>query len=73
MDDKDNRCNPRQEYRAACHQGKGCKYPTHILARPKSMILTLLVTLLTHRMFSGLNGDKKKNNKQGTQWMGFTF
>lgn len=34
---------------------------THTLARPKSMILILLVSLLTQRMFSGWNSSKKHN------------
>lgn len=32
---------------------------TYILARPKSIILILLVTLLTHKMFSGLKDQEK--------------
>lgn len=36
---------------------------TYILARPKSMILILFVTLLTQRMFSGWNLLQKKRKK----------
>lgn len=39
------------------------KSKTYILARPKSIILTLLVTLLTHKMFSGWKDMVNKLNK----------
>lgn len=40
---------------------------TYILARPKSMIFILFVTLLTHRMFSGWNLEQNKTTE--VKWL----
>lgn len=45
-------------YNAKCANKAEGNTSTYILARPKSIILTLLVILLTHRMFSGWNPAK---------------
>lgn len=48
-------------------------YSTYTLARPKSMILILFVTLFTQRMFSGWMHKKKQKQQRFSHfhWPGF--
>lgn len=46
---------------------------TYTLARPKSMILTLFVTLLTHRIFSGWNSLQTKQYNSSNQLVELFF